>query len=98
MSMYLGIGICLLVILFAGLVVWNMFQIEKTKRKEHEATIASLEKDIQKIKNQNDIYVQEKKENEELKQKANSNNNLDSFNASVDLLQKQSEKGKHRNN
>lgn len=79
---------------FFGL--WIKYIREDNKLQKEK--LAQAEADIEKVKKQTETYTQEKKENEELIQKVNSGNDIDSFNASIDLLQKQSEKGKHRNN
>lgn len=65
--------------------------------KRIKAELKEMEDDLEIKKKQAEIYVKEKKGNEELLQKMHSDNNLDSANASLDLLQKLSEKGKQRN-
>ena len=63
---------------------------EKKKAEEAEA-LRKAENDVHKS-----IAKQEAK-NEELVQRAGAGNNLDSFNAGLDLLRKQSERGNKRN-
>lgn len=89
------LGICFVMALFIILVLYVKF--EKEEKKHIEEQLKQMEADTEKIKKQNEKYVQEKKENEELVQKINGANNLDSADASVELLQKLSDKGKERN-
>ena len=89
------LGICFVMALFIILVLYVKF--EKEEKKHIEEQLKQMEADTEKIKKQNEKYVQEKKENEELVQKINSDNNLDAADASVELLQKLSDKGKERN-
>ena len=88
------LGICFMIALFIILVIYIKF--EKEEKKHIEEQLKQMEADTEKIKKQNEKYVQEKKENEELVQKINGANNLDSADASVKLLQKLSDKGKER--
>lgn len=69
--------------------------INANKRMKQE--LKEKESDLESARKQSEIYAKEKRENEELVQKMHSGNNLDSANASVELLHKLSEKGKERN-
>lgn len=90
------LGICFMIALFIILVLYIKF--EKEEKKHIEEQLKQMEADTEKIKKQNEKYVQEKKENEELAQKMSAGNDIDSFDAGLELLQKQSDKGKHRHN
>ncbi len=88
------LGICFVMALFIILVLYIKF--EKEEKKHIEEQLKQMEADTEKIKKQNEKYNQERKENEELVQKINGDNNLDAADASVELLQKLSDKGKER--
>lgn len=82
----------------AGLIILGMYaNYQKKEKKELEEKLAQTEADTEKIKKQSEIYAQEMKENEELENQMHSGNTLDSFNACIQLMQKQSDKGKERN-
>lgn len=90
----LGIGILGLCIFI--LCLWLKYSLKEKENLEEK--LAQTEADTEKVKKQMEKYSEEKKDNEELNQKINSGNDIDSFNASLEQLQKQSDKGKHRNN
>ena len=91
------IFIAVTLLLLIALIILNS-KLQKQSEKELKRELEAIEADTKKFKEQNKQYVQEKKENEELLQEINSGNSLDSFNAGLDLMQKLSQKGKHRNN
>lgn len=80
-----------------SIIIYLWGKLQKNEKKELEEKLAQTEADTAKIKRQNEKYVGEKKENEELLQEMHSGNNLDSANASIELLQKLADKGKSRN-
>lgn len=90
--LFLSLIILILILILIGII--RFFTKEDKKQKE----------EIQAAKNRN-IYLekiilenQEKmKEYEELKKKAYSGNSTDNFDASIELLHKQTESGKQRN-
>ena len=89
------LGVCFMIALFIILVLYIKY--EKEEKKHIEEQLKQMEADTEKIKKQNEKYNQEMKENEELVEQIHSGNNLDSFNAAIQLMQKQSDKGKRRN-
>lgn len=94
-GMAILLGICFVIALLIILALYIKYEKEEQKRLEE--SLQQMKADTEKIKKQNEKYNQEKKENEELVQKINGANNLDSADASVELLQKLSDKGKERN-
>lgn len=97
--MYKGLAIlaliCFLIAALGLLFLYIKFSINEKKVMEEK--LAQTEADIAKVKKQSEKYSQEKKENEELVQKINSSDTLASADASIELLQKLSDKGKERN-
>ena len=97
--MYKGLAIlaliCFLIAALCLLFLYIKFSINEKKVMEEK--LAQTEADIAKVKKQSEKYSQEKKENEELVQKINSSDTLASADASIELLQKLSDKGKERN-
>lgn len=94
-GMAILLGICFVIALLIILALYIKYEKEEQKRLEE--SLQQMKADTEKIKKQNEKYNQEKKENEELVQKINGANNLDAADASVELLQKLSDKGKERN-
>lgn len=94
-GMAILLGICFVIALLIILALYIKYKKEEQKRLEE--SLQQMKADTEKIKKQNEKYIQEKKENEELVQKINGANNLDAADASVELLQKLSDKGKERN-
>lgn len=82
------------IILF--LVLYLKLKIKQTK--ELKEALKRAEADTEKVKAQSEKYTKEQKENEELVQKMHGDNSVNSFNAGLELLHKQTEKGKQRNN
>ncbi len=97
--MYKGLAILALIcFLIAALVLLFLYiKFSINEKKVMEEKLAQTEADIAKVKKQSEKYSQEKKENEELVQKINSSDTLASADASIELLQKLSDKGKERN-
>lgn len=94
-GMAILLGICFAIALLIILALYIKYEKEEQKRLEE--SLQQMKADTEKIKKQNEKYNQERKENEELVQKINGNNTLDAADASVELLQKLSDKGKERN-
>lgn len=94
-GMAILLGICFVIALLIILALYIKYEKEEQKRLEE--SLQQMKADTEKIKKQNEKYNQERKENEYLVQKINGNNTLDAADASVELLQKLSDKGKERN-
>lgn len=94
-GMAILLGICFVIALLIILALYIKYEKEEQKRLKE--SLQQMKADTEKIKKQNEKYNQERKENEELVQKINGNNTLDAADASVELLQKLSDKGKERN-
>lgn len=88
-----GIGFIAAIVLLLILIFKNLSSENKKLNEE----IKEKEAENKKINDQFSKLTKEKKDNEELKQKMSAGNDIDSFNASLELLQKQSDKGKNRN-
>lgn len=89
LAMLFGVGF-ILALIFIVYLVLKFSKEQKDELKDVEEDKEILEKQMRK-------YAEEKRDNEELEKKMDRSNNLDSFNASLELLQKQSSKGKNRN-
>jgi hypothetical protein len=70
-------------------------EAEKKQAEEKAAATEAVNKANEKIA---ESIAKGEKESEELRQKINESNNLNSFNAGLELLRQQSEKGRKRNN
>ena len=77
-----GIGAALSTIFFL------LFKQEKKDKKAAEEKNETLNKNLDALKEGEKAEKELKKENEELQKKVNSGNNIDSFNACNELLQK----------
>ncbi|MBO7735101.1 MAG: hypothetical protein J6S67_21235 [Methanobrevibacter sp.] len=98
LAIFSGIGA------FFSAVFFVLFKQAKAERKalekelEAESLRADSNEEVRKAESEiHKTLVEKEKENAELIEKAHSGNNLDNFNAGLELLRKQAESGQKRN-
>lgn len=73
----------------------TQLEAEKKQAEEKAAAVEAVNRVNEKIA---ESMAEGERQSEEKRRKLNESNNLDSFNAGLELLREQSEKGKKRNN
>lgn len=76
-------------------VIFGIFAFFENQKQKQE--LKKTKEELESLKKTSEVFAKGKRENEELVQKMHSGSNIDSANASVELMQKLSEKGKQRN-